>query len=465
VSVFISYARSDKVFAQRLASDLEAQGIPVWIDAWKIGTGDNIIEKIEHGLQEAQYIIVVLSKDSTKSPWVARELGIFSMREISRQERNVLPVLLEDCEIPLYLRDRSYADFRGSYEEGLRQLLRGIRPRTKHRGERAPGDEVVDTTGGASSEIQLKKLKEVFREGELSLFCGAGVSVKAGIPEWSALLRNLIGDLLRTGVVGTDSEGQQKDDLASFYQEYFNPSALIIAQYLKNNFGKDFSGKVREALYSSSPKTCDLIDAIVELCRPQRSRQSLHSIVTYNFDDLIEQNLFKNKIKHRSIFKEGQRQRSPELPVYHPHGFLPRRGRLTADHNIVFSEDAYHSQFIDAFSWANLVQLNHLNNYTCLFVGLSVTDPNLRRLLDVSMRKAPDNRLSHYVFRKRYDRKKIRAEMKRAGIKDPDNKQAEAFAKGAELLEEQDSKNMGLNVIWTDDYEEIPAFLHQLVED
>ena len=42
---------------------------------------------------------------------------------------------------------------------------------------------------------------------------------------------------------------------------------------------------------------------------------------------------------------------------------------------VVFSEDAYHSQFMEPFSWSNLIQLNKLGQSTCLFVGLSLTDP------------------------------------------------------------------------------------------
>ncbi len=66
---------------------------------------------------------------------------------------------------------------------------------------------------------------------------------------------------------------------------------------------------------------------------------------------------------------------------------FPRSGKLTPENQIVFSKDAYHSQFIDSFSWSNLIQLNHLSQNVCVFLGVTLTDPNLRRLLDVSMRK------------------------------------------------------------------------------
>ncbi len=66
----------------------------------------------------------------------------------------------------------------------------------------------------------------------------------------------------------------------------------------------------------------------------------------------------------------------------------------------MFSEDSYHSQFIEPFSWSNLIQLNKLNQNTCLLIGLSLTDPNLRRLLDVSSRKNSEKKINHYIIKK-----------------------------------------------------------------
>ena len=233
MKVFISHSRNDRPFVSKLAAGLKEAGHEPLVDTTSIKVGDNIIEKIDQGRIQSDYIVVVLSESANKSQRVQQEWSAFAMKEVSANKNNILPVLVENSEVPIFLQDRSYADFRGSFDEGLKQLLA--------------------------------------------------------------------------------------------------------------------------------------------------------TIITFNFDDLVEENLKTNFIKYKSIFKEGQRCTPVELPIYHAHGFLPRSGNLTKDHEVVFSEDAYHSQFIDSFSWSNLIQLNHLNQNLCLFVGLSMTDPNLRRLLDVSM--------------------------------------------------------------------------------
>ena len=74
------------------------------------------------------------------------------------------------------------------------------------------------------------------------------------------------------------------------------------------------------------------------------------------------------------------------MPIYHVHGFLPKSGEVD-DAILVFSEQSYHSQFIDPYSWSNIIQLTTYLSNICLFIGLSLSDPNLRRLLDISYRK------------------------------------------------------------------------------
>jgi hypothetical protein len=57
--VFISHSSTDKHFTSRLAQDLKRSGIPVWYDSWEIRVGDSIVEKIDQGLKECDYLIIV----------------------------------------------------------------------------------------------------------------------------------------------------------------------------------------------------------------------------------------------------------------------------------------------------------------------------------------------------------------------------------------------------------------------
>lgn len=108
---------------------------------------------------------------------------------------------------------------------------------------------------------------------------------------------------------------------------------------------------------------------------------------------------------------------------------------------MVFCEEAYHSQFIDPYSWSNLIQLNTFSTNICLFVGLSLSDPNLRRLLDISWRR--NQRCKHYIIMRKAPQKSRTDEI-------------------ATMLFEQDANSLGLNVIWCSDFSEIPNILSRI---
>ena len=465
MKVFISHAHQDKKFVNKLAEELKANNIDVWFDEFELKPGDNIIQMIENGIKECDYVIAVFSKSYSNSDWAKKELNAFAIKELSNKTNNILPILIEDCKLPIFLSDRLYLDFRNEFDKPFNKIIKFFNRQPSEKRESTP-ERIIFEQKLSSINYQVSILRDHFRKGELTLFCGAGISENAGVPCWNDLLKYLLSNLFIKKIENMDEaiDGLE-DKLAELYQKHFNTSPLMVAQYLKNGLGDDFLDYVRNGLYDFKPKSSELINVITELSRPQRSRESLNSIITFNFDDLIEQNFKSNHIKFRSIFKEGQRCLRSELPIYHVHGFLPRKEKLTPENEIVFSEDAYHSQFIDSFSWSNLIQLNHLNQNVCIFIGLSMTDPNLRRLLDVSMRKNPDREANHFVFKKRYDKKSIDKNIKVLGITDENRENANNFIKIAEFLEEQDSNNLGLNVIWIDDYSEIPKILNQLLED
>ena len=71
-SVFLCHSSDDKPFVEKLCQDLTSGDIDVWFDKWEIRVGDSIIEKIEEGLKNNDYLAIVLSNASVKSEWVRR---------------------------------------------------------------------------------------------------------------------------------------------------------------------------------------------------------------------------------------------------------------------------------------------------------------------------------------------------------------------------------------------------------
>jgi hypothetical protein len=60
---------------------------------------------------------------------VAKELEIGLSRELQEKRVYVLPVLVDECEIPIFLRGKLYADLRTSPQEGIVNILNTLRRR------------------------------------------------------------------------------------------------------------------------------------------------------------------------------------------------------------------------------------------------------------------------------------------------------------------------------------------------
>jgi hypothetical protein len=123
-TVFVSYARRDSPFVERLVTDLASHGIQLWWDR-NLAGGENWREAIEQVLAEARIVLFVASEASASSEWVRQETFA-----ALRSGTVVLPVIVDDAgpaAIPDEFRDIQWVDFRQDYQQGLRHLLDALR--------------------------------------------------------------------------------------------------------------------------------------------------------------------------------------------------------------------------------------------------------------------------------------------------------------------------------------------------
>ncbi len=126
MSVFVSYSSSDRGFVEQLVRDLQDNGISTWYDDGEMLPGDSLTERIGDAILKNDHFVVILSPNSAKSEWVTREIGVALNKEFSQRNVTVVPVLYRDCDIPPFLRDKVYADFRSDYRAGLESLIGAV---------------------------------------------------------------------------------------------------------------------------------------------------------------------------------------------------------------------------------------------------------------------------------------------------------------------------------------------------
>ncbi len=118
---FVSYAREDSSVALRLAADLKQAGANVWLDQLDIRPGRQWDREVEQALNVCQELLVILSPAAIASANVIDE--VYYALDAGK---NVIPLLIQDCQIPLRLHRVQYVDFRSNYREALKDLLAAL---------------------------------------------------------------------------------------------------------------------------------------------------------------------------------------------------------------------------------------------------------------------------------------------------------------------------------------------------
>ena len=94
--VFISYSRRDSETIESIVTQLEAEGIDVWLDREDIKPGQQWRKQIVEAIDTAEAFVLNLSPDSGASDNVLKELNLAE----EALEPFVLPIMLNDMKIP-----------------------------------------------------------------------------------------------------------------------------------------------------------------------------------------------------------------------------------------------------------------------------------------------------------------------------------------------------------------------------
>lgn len=129
--VFISHSHKDRAFVeQALIAELARFNIDTWYSRDDIKGGSSWVRSISEGLDNSDWVVVVVSKDSATSQWVAEEVDIAGANP--RLKGKVIPILLDNTDLEAvhpYLRHLHALDAREAppVAERLSRLIRAVR--------------------------------------------------------------------------------------------------------------------------------------------------------------------------------------------------------------------------------------------------------------------------------------------------------------------------------------------------
>ena len=218
------------------------------------------------------------------------------------------------------------------------------------------------TKDGPSIPVELLQALE---GGDLVIFCGAGVSRRCGLPDFSGLVDSVSTALARP--------------LLPDEQELFKSNAFDVALGLiENRIGKpSLRRAVREVLEIRPGSDLLTHEALLQLAV---SKKGSLRLVTTNFDRAFELSKFS-----------GSRTYSyaPYLPlpgndwnsVVHLHGGLGNTGDATGEFLVLTSADFGRAYITEGWASRFLTELFRRAR-AVLFIGYSISDPAVRYIVD-----------------------------------------------------------------------------------
>src|ERR1022692_704935 len=240
--------------------------------------------------------------------------------------------------------------------------------------------------GKNAAEI-IRELHQAYQAKQLNVLVGAGVSRPSGMPTWDELNKKL----LHLFLLRVQKSSTPPDDVYTKLGREAVAEFVLRSMEARRNLGRQgptFGGLLAEALYGGR-KATEL--PLTETQYRLASMAGVARLYTTNFDSLLEMAI--DRLSPAKTPGDGwKKYRMPisgteTLPhksilakcVYHLHGWLGENGRTSP--TLVFTESHYHALSLNrTLAPARMMRKVLAKGYT-LILGMSLEDPNLRRVL------------------------------------------------------------------------------------
>ena len=329
--------------------------------------------------------------------------------------------------------------------------------------------------GGAlqQQEHDLSTLKWLRLNGALAVVLGAGATIAAKGPSWPKLVekllliaindgRQIFDNILqpdRTRRLSPGAEIEARQILADIEGGATDAELLKRgAQLCADLFEESFFQHVTAILYPGAKRDPSPIHrSLARLAaRGNGPKPGLVSFINYNFDSLMNEALQDEGVPYECHFMAYRKIESfaprsnpswlHSVPVYHLHGFTPRRSMFDLRGiDFVFSTQQFAEIYRPGEETIVDVAVNEYirhPNYVALYVGCSFTDETMNYVLADAARRFPHR--PHYALLE------VPKEFPRSG--------------DTAILERESVRftEMGVQPVWYTDYDDIPVILDGL---
>lgn len=233
-------------------------------------------------------------------------------------------------------------------------------------------NETVGVNQSAESFL-LWLMKFYSSKLKTDLVMGAGINKDYGARDW----KELIDAMNKTAYAGNEANSKQ-------LQHYVGKD-LSTSTTLMNEQGFATYDSLRHELYEfEEAKSFDSPDSTLYQCVQFLKGHPGTNVITYNYDTNLEYLCKKQGLLYCAIYDDSSFATKEALvSIYHVHGLLPydhyREERFS--NSLIFNESDYYYLYNNPYSWNVAKQLHDFKFHACFFIGISLTDPDMKRLL------------------------------------------------------------------------------------
>lgn len=120
--IFISYAKEDIIYAERLYDFLLSKSYNPWLDKKKLNVGQDWEFHLQDALHKADFIVLLLSKASVnKRGYVQREFkkALYYCEEKLQSDIFIIPIKIDNCEVPMNLNKFQWVEYENNAFEQI----------------------------------------------------------------------------------------------------------------------------------------------------------------------------------------------------------------------------------------------------------------------------------------------------------------------------------------------------------
>lgn len=208
------------------------------------------------------------------------------------------------------------------------------------------------------------------------LVMGAGINEDYGAKSWNALIEALNNDFYK---------GDYK--FANEIKAYVGKELFTSSMILKTSGFEPYQSLNRELYEFEEAKSFNDPNSTLYGCVDFLEKHPTTSVITYNYDTNLEYLLKKRGLRYVTIYDDyAFIDKDSVVDIYHVHGLLPynKYDEKRFTDSLIFNESEYYYLYNNPYSWNISKQLHDFKFNTCLFIGISLTDPDMKRLLELA---------------------------------------------------------------------------------